>query len=115
MLTSFGNEYQIFGHVLPRRFDDETLKITKKHKKCVLWFYTNFGVLYVSIPFIYTNIPAAAVLLVQKQYTEEIITCLNQKCWCGGYSNMQKIHMHKKDKFVNTDIYTWNTLVTCQL
>ena len=69
-------------------------------------FSANFGVLYVSIHFIYTNIPAAAVLLVQKQYTGEIITCLNQKCWCGSSSNMQKIHMCKNNKFVNTDIYS---------
>ena len=47
---------------------------------CFMIFLPNFGVLYVSIPFIYMNIPAAAVLLVQKQYTGEIKTCLNQKC-----------------------------------
>ena len=64
----------------PDRFGDKTLKITKKHKNVFYDFSANFGVLYVSIPFIYMNIPAAAVLLVQKQYTGEIITCLNQKC-----------------------------------
>ena len=35
-------------------------------------FSANFGVLYVSIPFIYTNIPAAAVLLVQKNIQEKL-------------------------------------------
>ena len=69
-------------------------------------FSPNFGVLYVSIIFISTNVPIAAVLLVQKQYTGEIITYLNQKCLCGSSSNMQYIHMRKKDKFVNTDIYS---------
>ena len=58
----------------------KTLKITKKHKNVFYDFYANFGVIYVSIPFIYTNISAAAVLLVQKQYIGEIITCLNEKC-----------------------------------
>ena len=43
-------------------------------------FSTDFGELYVSIPFISTNIPAAAVLLVQKQYAGEIIARLNQIC-----------------------------------
>ena len=56
------------------------LKSRKNIKNVFYDFSANFGVLYVSIPFIYTNIPAATVLLVQKINTEEITTCLNQKC-----------------------------------
>ena len=85
LLTSFGNEYQIFGNVLAQPiWWKKSLKSRKKHKNVFYDFSANFGVLYVSITFIYTNIPTATVLLVQKQYTEEIITCLNQKYWCGS-------------------------------
>ena len=56
------------------------LKSRKNINNVFCDFSANFGVLYLRILLISTNIPAAAVLIVQKQYTGEIITSLNQKC-----------------------------------
>ena len=59
------------------------IKSRKNHentKLCFDDFYANFGVPYLSNLFISMTIPAAVVLLLQGKYTEEIVTCLNQKC-----------------------------------
>ena len=53
---------------------------SRKHiKSCFDDFYANVGVPYLSNIFISMTIPAAVVLLLQGKYTEEIVTCLNQK------------------------------------
>ena len=52
-------------------------------------FYAKFGVPYLSNLSISMTIPAAVVLLLHGKYPEEIVTCLNQKYWCGGSLNMQ--------------------------
>ena len=73
---------KIFGTFYPDRFDDKNPLKSRKHiKLCFDDFYANFGVPYLSNLFISMTIPAAAVvLLLQEKYTEEIVTCLNQKC-----------------------------------
>ena len=78
----------------------------KTHKIVFDDFYANFGVPYLSILFIFINIPAAAILLLQDKYTEEIVTCLNKKCWCGSSLIMQHNICVKTDKIANTDIYS---------
>ena len=61
-----------------------------KHiKLCFDDFYTNFGVPYLSILDISINIPAVALLILQGNYTQEIVTCLDHKCWYGSSLNMQ--------------------------
>ena len=85
----------------------------KTHKIVFWWFYTNFGVPYLSILVISINITAVALLLLQGNYTQEIVTCLNHKCWYGSSLNMQN-NICIKNKFANTDIYSSNTLVTFQ-
>ena len=81
---------KILGTFYPERFDDKKpLKSWKQIKLCFDDFYANFGVPYLSILFISMNIPAAALLLLQWKHTEEIVTCLNQKFWCGSSLNMQ--------------------------
>ena len=90
LLTSFENEDKTLGMFYPNRFDDKPLKSRKK--KC----FMIFSQLWCSICKYYF-------------YFHECPHCcstINQKCLCGSSSNMQYIHMRKKDKFVNTDIYS---------
>ena len=78
------------GTFYPGRFDDKKPLKSRKHiKSCFDDFYANFGVPYLSNLSIYMTISAAVVLLLQEKYTEEIVTCFNQKCWCGSSLNMQ--------------------------
>ena len=72
---------KILGTFCPNQFDDKKPLKSQKHiKSCFDDFYANFGVPYLSILFIKKkNIPDVALLLLQGKYTEEIVTCLNQK------------------------------------
>ena len=68
------------GTFYPDRFDDKPLKSRKEIKLCFDDFHAKFGVPYLSNIFISITIPAAVVLLLQRKYTEEIVSRLNKKC-----------------------------------
>ena len=71
---------KIFGTFYVDQFDDKKPLQSWKHiKLCFDDFYANFGVPYLCILIISMNISAAALLLLQWKYKEEILTNLNKK------------------------------------